>query len=50
MPKVQTKVQLKLFVYDYGKEDILEVLSYADTFRENQITTNSPFIINSKQL
>ncbi|MDW8542199.1 CCA tRNA nucleotidyltransferase [Staphylococcus sp. KG4-3] len=50
IPKVQTKRQLKLFVYDYGKEDILEVLSYADTFKENQIVTNSPFIINSRAI
>lgn len=50
IPKVQSKVQLKLFVYDYGKEDILEVLSYADTLKENQIAINSPFIINSRAI
>lgn len=50
IPKVQTKLQLKLFVYDYGKEDILEVLSYADTLKVNNIATNSPFIINSRTI
>ncbi|WP_436965724.1 CCA tRNA nucleotidyltransferase [Staphylococcus shinii] len=50
IPKVQTKLQLKLFVYDYGKEDILKVLSYADTLKVNNIATNSPFIINSRTI
>lgn len=50
IPKVQTKLQLKLFVYDYGKEDILEVLSYADTLKVNNIAMNSPFIINSRTI
>lgn len=50
IPKVQTKLQLKLFVYDYGKKDILEVLSYADTLKLNNVATNSPLIINSRAI
>ncbi|NWK85369.1 CCA tRNA nucleotidyltransferase [Staphylococcus sp. GSSP0090] len=44
--KVKTKSQLKLFVYDYGKKDILEVLSYLEDLKLNQITSVSPLIVN----
>ncbi|PHK49221.1 CCA tRNA nucleotidyltransferase [Staphylococcus edaphicus] len=44
--KIHTKKQLKLFVYDYGKKDILEVLSFLDVLELNQITSISPLILN----
>lgn len=46
--EVQTKSQLKLFVYDYGKKDILEVLSYLDELKRNRITSISPLIVNDQ--
>lgn len=46
--EVQTKSQLKLFVYDYGKKDILEVLSYLDELKRNRITSISPLIVNAQ--
>ena len=42
------KSQLKLFVYDYGKKDILEVLSYLDELKRNRITSISPLIVNDQ--
>ncbi|WP_341636306.1 CCA tRNA nucleotidyltransferase [Staphylococcus casei] len=47
MPQVHDKDALKLFVYDYGKEDILQVLTYLDVINHNDIVTISPLIINT---
>ncbi|SCT04555.1 CCA tRNA nucleotidyltransferase [Staphylococcus caeli] len=44
--QIYTKAQLKLFVYDYGKKDILNMLSYTQTLAENNIAQLSPLILN----
>ncbi|WP_436859991.1 CCA tRNA nucleotidyltransferase [Staphylococcus caeli] len=48
--QIHTKAQLKLFVYDYGKKDILTVLSYTQTLAENNIAQLSPLILNEKAI
>ncbi|MDG0842465.1 CCA tRNA nucleotidyltransferase [Staphylococcus equorum] len=47
MPEVQSKQSLNLFVYDYGAEDILQVLSYERMLNDNNIMKVSPFIFNN---
>jgi len=44
---IRTKAQLKLFVYDYGKTDILKVLAYTHILAENNIAQLSPLILNN---
>lgn len=46
MPEIQSKKSLKLFVYDFGKEDILQVLSYERMLNSNNIINVSPLIFN----
>ncbi|WP_426428612.1 CCA tRNA nucleotidyltransferase [Staphylococcus equorum] len=46
MPEIQSKQSLKLFVYDFGKEDILQVLSYERMLNSNNIINVSPLIFN----
>ncbi|WP_427704417.1 CCA tRNA nucleotidyltransferase [Staphylococcus sp. Mo2-6] len=50
MPEIQSKQNLKLFVYDYGKEDILQVLSYERMLNDNNIMKVSPFIFNAASI
>lgn len=46
IPEIQSKQSLKLFVYDFGKEDILQVLSYERMLNSNNIINVSPLIFN----
>ncbi|WP_432722293.1 CCA tRNA nucleotidyltransferase [Staphylococcus equorum] len=50
MPEIQSKQSLKLFVYDFGKEDILQVLSYERMLNSNNIIKVSPLIFNAASI
>lgn len=46
IPKISTKNELKYFVYDYGKDDIIKVLNHFELIKNNHIIKQSPIIIN----
>lgn len=50
MPEIHSKHSLKLFVYDFGKEDILQVLSYERMLNSNNIIKVSPLIFNAASI
>lgn len=50
MPEIHNKQSLKLFVYDFGKEDILQVLSYERMLNSNNIIKVSPLIFNAASI
>lgn len=50
MPEIHSKQSLKLFVYDFGKEDILQVLSYERMLNSNNIIKVSPLIFNAASI
>lgn len=50
MPEIHSKQNLKLFVYDFGKEDILQVLSYERMLNSNNIIKVSPLIFNAASI
>ena len=47
---INTKQQLKLLIYDYGLHYNLTILSYSETFKQNNIALPSPIIFNEQLL
>lgn len=50
LPEVQSKNDLKVFVYDFGKSNILHVLSHHTQLNINNIAKYSPLIINKETI
>lgn len=50
LKSINTKQELKLLVYDYGLRNNLTILSYSETFKQNNISLPSPLIFNNQLL
>ncbi|WP_394856217.1 CCA tRNA nucleotidyltransferase [Staphylococcus borealis] len=50
MPKISTKNQLQLFVYDYGANNILDIIDIIPLLKENNIKVASPLIFNYQSI
>ncbi|MBE5662877.1 CCA tRNA nucleotidyltransferase [Staphylococcus sp. SS60] len=50
LPNIVTKEQLKMFVYDYDKKLIENVLSAAEILMENDIQGHQPLIVNHQSI
>ena len=46
MPQVSSKEQLKLFVYDYGINNIIDIIAINSILEDNNIKIASPLIFN----
>lgn len=46
IPNISSKNDLKYFVYDYGKVDIINVLNHSELLHDNQIIDLQPLIVN----
>lgn len=50
MPHVSSKDQLKLFVYDYGMNTILDIIAINSILEDNNIKVASPLIFNLQSI
>ena len=50
MPQVSSKEQLKLFVYDYGINNIIDIIAINSILEDNNIKIASPLIFNLQSI
>ena len=50
MPQVSSKEQLKLFVYDYGMNNIIDIIAINSILEDNNIKIASPLIFNLQSI
>lgn len=50
LPQINSKKDLKLCVYDYGKTNILEVLNIQSILHDNDLAVASPLIVNEQTI
>lgn len=50
LPNVNSKDAFRIFVYDYGEQNILEIFSIQSLLTLNNLATSSPLIVNAQSI